>query len=103
MDKGKFLEKYKYPLLVLAFGLLLMLMPGGQGTEAEPAVGEEALSQLLSHTEGAGQTQVLVSEQGVVVLSQGAERADIRLKILQAVQSYTGFAADKITVLKMAN
>ena len=38
---------------------------------------------------------------GAVVLSQGAQRASVRLAIVQAVASATGLSADKITVLKM--
>lgn len=39
--------------------------------------------------------------QGAVVLCQGADRADIRLFIVEAVKSATGLTSDCITVLKM--
>lgn len=39
--------------------------------------------------------------QGAIILSQGAENADVRLSIVQAVKSITGLTSDRITVLKM--
>ena len=39
--------------------------------------------------------------QGAVVLCQGADRAEVRLRIVEAVMSATGLTSDKITVLKM--
>ena len=38
---------------------------------------------------------------GAVVVCQGAERADVRLAIVEAVSTFTGLGADKISVLKM--
>lgn len=38
---------------------------------------------------------------GAVILCQGADRAEIRLAIVEAVSSATGLSTDKITVLKM--
>lgn len=39
--------------------------------------------------------------QGAVVLCQGADRAEVRLRIVEAVMSATGLTSDRITVLKM--
>lgn len=39
--------------------------------------------------------------QGAVILCQGADRPEIRLRIVEAVMSATGLTSDKITVLKM--
>lgn len=38
---------------------------------------------------------------GAVVICQGAERASVRLAIVQAVSNATGLGADRISVLKM--
>ena len=46
---------------------------------------------------------MIVSENGVVVVCRGAEDAKVRLDIIRAIGSYTGFGSDKITVLKMAD
>ncbi|MGN0981859.1 MAG: hypothetical protein ACI4O0_03085 [Candidatus Limivicinus sp.] len=96
------LEQFKYPLVVLVIGVVLMLLPLGSGTTGS-ASEEEPMAQLLSHTDGVGVSQVLISENGVVVVCQGAENARVRLDIIRAVSSYTGFTSDKITILKMAD
>ncbi len=68
------LGKFKYPILVLLLGVLLLLMPkGSKEVRTEPPVRqerseadnldiqEELLSQLLSKMEGAGQVEVMLS------------------------------------------
>lgn len=100
------LEKFKYPLIVLAVGALLMLMPAGTFTkeaDGKNLSGDELFSQLLSCAEGMGQTRVIISQSGVVIVCEGADRAAVRLEIMRAVESYTGMSSDKITILKMAD
>lgn len=101
----KRLDKFKYPLLILVLGLLLMLAPGG--TAQKQQTGQDSadglLGAVLTATEGVGRARVIVSENGVVVVCQGAGNADVRLDIIKAVSAYTGFGSDKITVLKMAD
>lgn len=102
-DKIGKLEKFKYPLLILIIGVMLMLFPTSTGTQKETAVdGDLLLQQVLSCSEGVGNARVLVSDSGVVVVCQGAENAKVRFDIIKAVGTYTGFSSDKITVLKMA-
>lgn len=96
------LDQFKYPLVVLVIGVVLMLLPSG-GSSAAVASEEEPMAQLLSSTQGVGESRVLISESGVVVVCQGAENARVRLDIIRAVSSYTGFTSDKITILKMAD
>ncbi len=64
-----FLEKYKFAILILALGLLLMALPGRtepaatvQETQPEPErdVAKE-LSQILSQIQGAGKVEVLLT------------------------------------------
>ena len=96
-------DKFRIPALVLVLGLALMLLPG-LGSETKESVGpEEKLQALLCETSGVGEARVLISETGVVVICAGAEDPRVRLDILRAVGSYTGFGSDKITVLKMAD
>ena len=97
------IEKMKYPILVLCIGLVLMLIPSSTSSANLTGETNELLSQLLSCTEGVGDARVIVSEKGVVVVCSGAEDAKVRLEILRAVGSYTGFGSDRITVLKMAD
>ena len=96
------LEKYKYPLLILAIGIAIMLFPSGKAND-DVVHGDSRLEQVLSSVDGVGETQVMVSESGVIVVARGAENAKVRLDIIRAIGSYTGFGADKITVLKMAD
>lgn len=69
----KLLDKYKYVLLVLAAGLILLLWPsgerekpalesaGGEAEEFDLAALEEKLSQVLSQVEGAGKVTVALT------------------------------------------
>lgn len=98
----KLLDKYKFPLIILFFGVLLMLMPGSKSSDAQSLTADTELSQLLASTQGVGKAQVLVSDKGVVVVCQGADNAKVKFEIIQAITSYTGYSSDKITVLKMA-
>lgn len=47
------------------------------------------------------QQQIPPTYQGAVVLCQGADKAQVRLSMVEAVMSATGLSSDKITVLKM--
>ena len=98
------LGRFKIPALVLLLGLLLLLAPGKGGTEQEALSrpSEERLEELLRHSAGVGEVEVLIPESGVVVLCRGAQDPQVRLDIIRAVSSYTGFGSDKIAVLKMA-
>ncbi len=103
--KGKLadLQKFKYPLLVLIIGIMLMLLPTGAKNSAATQDKDAVFQQILSSTEGVGEARVIVSESGVVVVCKGADNAKVRLDIIKAIGSYTGFSSDKITVLKIAD
>ena len=101
-EKLEKLESMKLPLLILVVGAILMLLPSG-ASKAEEAVEEEnPLQAILSCTQGVGEVKVIVSENGVVVACQGADEPEVCLRILKAVNAYTGFSSDRITILKMA-
>ncbi len=97
------LEKFKYPLLVLVLGVALMLIPGKSSFPASSEATESPLRLVLACTEDVGRIEVIVSESGVVVVCDGADNAKVRLDIIRAVGSYTGFGSDKITILKMTD
>lgn len=101
--KAEKLEKFKYPLVVLVIGVALMLLPTGGAKTQESTERDGQMARILSQTEGVGDVQVLISENGVVVVCTGAENARVKLEIIRAVSSYTGFTSDKITILKMAD
>ena len=79
----KLLEKYKYVLIVLAAGLVLLLWPTGEGEkpaedaapgaqeEFDLATLEEKLSQTLSQVEGAGKVTVTLT------VKNGTERVPL--------------------------
>jgi hypothetical protein len=98
------LVKWKYPILILLAGLMLLLLPAAEKKQ-EPGAesAQEALAQILSRTQGVGEACVLISDSGVVVACGGASNAAVRLDIIRAVGSYTGFGSDKITILKLCN
>lgn len=71
MEQGKAMwRKYRYVLLVVALGLLLMLLPERKNIEepgAQPEAAEsrdlsEDLEQILSLVQGAGKVRVLLTE-----------------------------------------
>jgi hypothetical protein len=96
------LEKFKYPLMILALGLVLLLLPGTSGEKGGARDGDLRLQEILAATKGVGDAKVLLSDKGVIVVCDGADNPQTRLDILRAVGSYTGFGSDKITILKSA-
>lgn len=149
---GKKLGRFRYPILILLLGLLLLALPGKtartQPEAAEPTeppgltIQEARLESLLSQIKGAGQVRVMLSLQageqtqyqtdsdgtqestvlysagsgsqralvrqvsgpqyrGAVIVCQGADQAQVKLALVQAVASVTGLGADQITVVKM--
>jgi len=154
-----FLKKYKYIILAIIAGLLLLNLPEESPTEEiipkqqqipSHSSLEESLEEILSLIAGAGRVEVLLTQLqgeetvyqmdedrstdehsanirkdtvlisgsdrteiglvrqkippvylGAIVLCQGADKAGIRLSIVEAVMSVTGLTSDKITVLKM--
>ena len=96
-------KKYRYPLLILLLGLVLLLLPSSEHQKEIHTDPQSALAAILSDTQGIGKAQVLISDTGVVVACSGAANAAVRLDIIRAVCSYTGFGSDKITILKLRN
>lgn len=95
------LMKNRYVLLLLLAGTALLLLPAG-GAEGSAATEEERrLEAVLSAVEGVGEVGALYSDNGVVVVCEGAGSAAVRLRVTEAAAAYTGFGSDRITVLKM--
>lgn len=67
----KVLRQYRYALLIVAAGILLLILPGREGSsdtvrtepapQTQPSL-EESLSQILCQIEGAGRVAVLLTE-----------------------------------------
>ena len=101
--KGK-LSKYKYPILVFLIGMLLLLLPSGQKNSGnDNATDEEKrFESVLESSQGVGNASVLISDEGVVVVCDGADNSNVKLAILKAAEVFTGFSSDKIEILKTA-
>lgn len=99
----KRLKSFQYPALVLILGLLLMLIPSGSGNKDYEEGEGSSLEEVLNTAAGVGRVRILLSEKGAVIVCDGADNACVRLDILRAVGSYTGFGSDRITVLKMTD
>ncbi len=95
------LDKFKYPLLVLGIGVLLMLLPGSVRSPTSGKEQDVDFAQLLSRAEGVGDSALVLSDSGIVIVCEGADDPAVKLALLQAIRSYTGFSADRITILKM--
>lgn len=108
----RFAKKNGWLLALLAAGLVL-LWPGGKSaaeTQKEIATPEETrLAAALSRTEGVGECCVLLAEKpgresgymGAVVVCPGADRAEVRLRIVETVSAFTGLGSHQIVVQKM--
>ena len=100
----KRLAKYKYPAIILLIGIMFIIMPAGTKSDEPELKGEgELLKEILSKSEGIGRLDVIMSDKGVVVVCDGANDANVRLNIIRAVSSYTGFTSEKISILSMAD
>ena len=155
-----FIKKYRYVLLAVLAGVILLTLPENSAKEKRDSPGtsslaedislEDSLGKLLSKLDGAGKVEVLLTQAkgeeilyqvdthqtyeehnqdiktdtvlisdagrteaglirqknpplylGAVILCQGADKAPVRLSIVEAVMDITGLTSDKITVLKM--
>ncbi len=111
----KLLTKNRYVLLTLCLGLVLLLLPRRSAAETSGrAAGDpmaasgipvdtecERIALLLSDIQGVGETAVLISGSGAVIVCAGANDPAVRLNVTNAVAAYTGLGCDKITVMKM--
>lgn len=83
--------------------VLLSVSSGGKRVLAENG-DDIAVISAGSGREQAVELYTLHAEYlGAVVVSQGAEKAEVRLALTKAVASFTGLGSDKITILDMEN
>lgn len=104
-EKAKALiSRYKYPILALVLGLAIMLFPasGGGDKSAEGQADEKRLEAVLEQCDGVGSTMALLSDNGAVIVCDGADDAAVRFCVIKAVEAFTGFSSDKIQVIKTA-
>ena len=104
-EKAKeLISKYKYPILALVLGLAIMLFPAsGSGSKSVESQGDEQrLETVLEQCEGVGNARALLSDNGAVIVCDGADDAAVRLSVIKAVEAFTGFSSDSIQVIKTA-
>ena len=94
---------------------VLLTMASGEETvyqtDVTEAVGADGstnrtVSTVLANQSGSGEapvvSQIIYGKyQGAVVVCEGAERAAVRLELVNAVAGLTGLPTDRITVIKM--
>ena len=154
----QWVRKYRFVVLILLIGVVLMLIPFGRKEEvqtqtqtAQPTQPDitQQLNDILRQIDGAGEVSVMLSMdissstvfqsdqsitngdtntskqdtviitdedraqngliqhtvypkyRGAIVVCQGADNAQVRLNIVEAVSRITGLGMDKISVLKM--
>lgn len=71
MKVTQFMKKYKWPMVILLVGFVLILLPTGAGSKAQDSgiieapdnilSVEEALSEILSKVHGAGKVRVMLT------------------------------------------
>ena len=96
------LAKYKYPLIVLIVGLVLLLIPSGSTKSSSDGVSNDVelrLAAILESSRGVGNASVLISEHGAVVVCDGAADPEVKLSVIKSVEAYTGLGCDEIQVL----
>lgn len=96
------LAKYKYPLIVLIVGLVLLLIPSGSTKSSSDGVSNDdelRLAAILESSRGVGNASVLISEHGAVVVCDGAANPEVKLSVIKSVEAYTGLGCDEIQVL----
>lgn len=145
------ITKYRYLILMLLAGVMILLLPEHSEGSAEICTEVEVqqnlqmeLEDILKEIAGVGKVKVLLTEEsgrdtvyqvdenrdranldtviimndqreesglikqvispeyrGAVIVCQGADHAEVRLAVVNAVKSVTGLSSDNITVLKM--
>lgn len=97
------ISKYKFPLLILAVGLILILLPTGSGKNGsvkELSTDDESrFERVLENCEGVGDAYVLISDDGIVIVCDGASRAGVKYAVTKAAEAFTGFSGDRIQIL----
>ena len=109
------IKKYKYVLLTALLGVLLLLLPQNEkaadtGSASLKARGDEVDEQTRK-TEtvvlGNGTSaEVVVTHSryprfvGALIVCEGGDRADVQLRVTQAVSALTGLSSERISVVK---
>ena len=105
-------EKKNLPVIAIAIALGLILIVMGTKGEVSSEVGiEERLAEVCSGVEGVGECVVLVYYspesmrdetriESVIVICEGADSVEVRLKLTEMLSSFFGIGANRIRIEK---
>ena len=111
-----FKSKRELSLILIALGIGLILIFFGGGGDAEPVSGsqgiEERIAEACSGVEGVGECAVYVyysdadtrggeSVESVLVVCEGADSVEVRLRLTKILSSFFGIGSNRISVEKM--
>ena len=97
-------RKIEWLLLVAAAAILLVLVIGNTGKEADEP--NQQLARFLSEIEGAGKVQVLLNTDesgvcsGAVIATRAAQDISVVLQLQHAVRALTGLELEQIEIVK---
>lgn len=89
------LNKFKYPLLALVLGLIIMLLPIGESSSRSISsqTDEQRLATVLQRCDGVGNVTALLSDTGAVIVCDGADDAAVRRRSSKLLKLSRAFQA----------
>ena len=75
--------------------------------EIEMSAQEARIAEMISEVDGVGRSRVLITKDsedqvlGVVVVAEGTDNMDNRVKVIRLVQKATGVSVDRIEIFEM--
>lgn len=87
--------------------LCLLILGNRYESSSGMTVLETRMAQVLSAIEGAGEVRIFINEdtsgnaEGVLVVAQGADNMEVRLKLMSAVAATIGTDASRIEIIGM--
>jgi len=98
-------KKYRWAILIFILGVGFLMMPTSVSENEEPMVPSitesSGIGETVSLIEGVGASKVLVTENGAVVVCEGAESSSVCYDITRAITASTGLQSDEIAIIKM--
>lgn len=101
-------------LLILGMGALALLSLTGSESPQDMTAQERRISRTLSLIQGAGECRITLytgekdsafsggsAPTGAIILAQGAESIDVRLRLRQAAEALLGLPSDRIEIFPM--
>ncbi len=104
----KFLENKRELLLrtvvilgLAGMGCILLSETMPERASPENTAMESRLTELLSRMEGVGEAQVLVTEEGAVIVCTGGDSPAVQERVLRAACTACGFPSNQVYIAKL--